>query len=343
MTVSFSNYIRKVDMVCETLFLAAVVASLGITEGFIPNQGALRFTALGDWGGQGESPFTTPVEVAVAKAMGDVADMYQSQFTLALGDNFYTEGVKSVDDPRFNETFENVFTAKALYNPWYVIAGNHDYYGNPHAEVEYTNRSARWHFPSFYYSMRYNIPASNATILFVMIDTVMLCGNTLDETPGSDLGGPEDVTGALKQWRWIEETLKNSKDNYVIVAGHYPVWSIAEHGPTELLVAMLKPKLEKYGATAYFCGHDHNLQHLKEDKSDVEYFVIGSAHVVDPSTAHSDNVPEGSLKFHDGDTSSLGGFAYVEVTASNATFTFVDALSRKDLYQRTLYPRKVSD
>ena len=47
---------------------------------------------------------------------------------------------------------------------------------------------------------------------------------------------------------------------YLIVAGHYPVWSIAEHGPTKCLLQDLKPMLHKYKATSYFCGHDHNLQ-----------------------------------------------------------------------------------
>ncbi|XP_077981512.1 tartrate-resistant acid phosphatase type 5-like [Glandiceps talaboti] len=311
------------------------------THGFVPNPKALRFTALGDWGGQSDSPYTTPVEVAVAKAMGDVADFYQSQFTLALGDNFYYSGIKSVDDPRFNETFENVFTAKSLYNPWHVVAGNHDYKGNVEAQVEYTNRSKRWDFPSLYYSKQYSVPDSNTTVLFVMIDTVMLCGNTADEVLGSNLKGPEDVKGASEQWQWIDSTLRNSTDDYIIMGGHYPVWSIAEHGPTSLLVQTLKPMLEKYGVTAYFCGHDHNLQHLKENTSTVEYFVIGSAHVVDPSIAHIDSVPDGSLKFHDADTDRLGGFAYVEITPSNAIFTFVDAVSEKDLYQRTMFPRKV--
>ena len=50
------------------------------------------------------------------------------------------------------------------------------------------------------------------------------------------------------------------RDQYVLVAGHFPVWSVAEHGPTTCLLKKLKPLLEKYSASAYLCGHDHNLQ-----------------------------------------------------------------------------------
>ena len=47
---------------------------------------------------------------------------------------------------------------------------------------------------------------------------------------------------------------------YLVAAGHFPVYSIAEHGPTKCLVDRLRPLLQQYKATAYLCGHDHNLQ-----------------------------------------------------------------------------------
>ena len=38
------------------------------------------------------------------------------------------------------------------------------------------------------------------------------------------------------------------------------------------------------GVTAYFCGHDHNMQHLND--SGVQYYVVGAGHLTDPSTEH---------------------------------------------------------
>ena len=72
--------------------------------------------------------------------------------------------------------------------------------------------------------------------------------------------GPESIERSEEQWTWLEETLSSSKAHYLIVGGHYPVWSIAEHGPTQCLVDRLRPLLEKYKVTAYISGHDHNLQ-----------------------------------------------------------------------------------
>jgi tartrate-resistant acid phosphatase type 5 len=73
---------------------------------------SLPFLVFGDWGGQPKAPYTTPAERNVAGVMGERAAKIGSQFTLALGDNFYDTGVTNVNDPRFKETFE----ASMIYN-----------------------------------------------------------------------------------------------------------------------------------------------------------------------------------------------------------------------------------
>ena len=62
---------------------------------------SLRFLVLGDWGGIPTHPYYLPVEKAVGKQMGAIAEDYQTSFILALGDNFYFQGVKDVEDKRF--------------------------------------------------------------------------------------------------------------------------------------------------------------------------------------------------------------------------------------------------
>ena len=65
-------------------------------------ENTLRFIVIGDNGGQDNAPFTTPYELGTASRMAKVAEEVGGiHFVLELGDNFYTYGVKNVDDPRF--------------------------------------------------------------------------------------------------------------------------------------------------------------------------------------------------------------------------------------------------
>ncbi len=69
------------------------------------DDGTKRFFVVGDWGGLPVSPYDTPSEVAVADAMGKLGVKLNTTFQLALGDNFYYEGVRNVNDPRFQVQF----------------------------------------------------------------------------------------------------------------------------------------------------------------------------------------------------------------------------------------------
>ena len=48
----------------------------------------------------------------------------------------------------------------------------------------------------------------------------------------------------------------------------------------------LRPLLFKYRVSAYFCGHDHSMQHLREANTTLDYFVVGAGHLTDPSQIH---------------------------------------------------------
>ena len=77
--------------------------------------------------------------------MKRIATEISVHFTLALGDNFYFDGVKHADDHRFKTTFEDVFTLESLNMPWFIQLGNHDYLGNASAQLAYTKKSNRWY------------------------------------------------------------------------------------------------------------------------------------------------------------------------------------------------------
>lgn len=72
----------------------------------VTDDGTSRFFIVGDWGGLPTSPYDTPSEVAVAGAMGEMGTKLNTTFQLALGDNFYFDGVTSVTDPRFQVLFD---------------------------------------------------------------------------------------------------------------------------------------------------------------------------------------------------------------------------------------------
>ncbi|VDK84095.1 unnamed protein product [Cylicostephanus goldi] len=149
-----------------------------------------------------------------------------------------------------------------------MIAGNHDHFGNVSAQIAYTNHSKKWNFPKLYYKLSFSLKNSSVDIL--MIDTIVLCGNTADIQNGGFFDmlwnrshhpeGPTDPKKAEEQWKWINENLNSSKADYLFVAGHYPIYSISSHGPTHCLIERLDPLLKAYNVSAYFAGHDHNLQ-----------------------------------------------------------------------------------
>ncbi|XP_061485367.1 tartrate-resistant acid phosphatase type 5 isoform X2 [Rhineura floridana] len=298
---------------------------------------SLRFIAVGDWGGVPNAPFYTAREAAVANEMGRTVASLGADFILSLGDNFYYSGVNDVYDKRFQETFESVFQAPVLRKvPWYVLAGNHDHSGNVSAQIAYSKISKRWHFPKYYYKLRFKVPGSNSTVAILMIDTVTICGNSDDFQSEKPLR-PRDVGMARSQLSWLRKQMANSQDDYLLVAGHYPVWSVGKHGPTTCLIKQLQPLLLKYKATAYLCGHDHNLQYL-QDKTGLGYVLSGAGNFMDDSKQHLHEVPAGYLRFFYGHTSSQGGFAYIEINGKEMSITYIEGKG-KSLYKTSL-PRR---
>ncbi|XP_014872334.1 tartrate-resistant acid phosphatase type 5a [Poecilia latipinna] len=300
------------------------------------NRTSIRFLVVGDWGGLPTSPYVTTEQTLTAQEMGNVAGQMGADFILALGDNFYFKGVDSVDSPRFQETFESVYTSKYLRVPWYVVAGNHDHAGNVKAQIEYSQKSDRWKFPSYYYELNFRIPNTGKTLTIIMLDTVMLCGNS-DDFADAQPRAPLSAVDANRQLVWLQDRLARSKADFLLVAGHYPVWSVSEHGPTKCLLKKLRPLLLKHNVTAYLCGHDHNLQYLEE--TGVGYVVSGAGNFLDDDTRHWNHVPKDSLKFFTGKSSTKGGFVHAEVTDSKLFLTYFQAIGTS-LFRTVLSQRE---
>ena len=75
-------------------------------------------------------------------------------------------------------------------------------------------------FPNLYYKIQYQL-SNDIKVDFVMIDTIVLCGNTRDikyntdpylvsATPEHPPRGPEDIEAAEDQWQWLDTQLVTS-------------------------------------------------------------------------------------------------------------------------------------
>src|SRR5215475_12727935 len=155
----------------RTLFVATQATVIGsiLPRSLLADDaknGGLNFVVLGDWGRNGEKDQTD-----VAKQMAAAADGTGAKFVLAVGDNFYENGVTSVNDPQWQSSFEKVYTAPSLQVPWHAILGNHDYHLSADAQIAYSKTSKRWNMPSRYYKRTEQIDAATAADFF-FIDTM---------------------------------------------------------------------------------------------------------------------------------------------------------------------------
>ena len=224
------------------------------------------FVALGDWGRRGALH-----QRQVAAAMAQAAHEIDSRFVISTGDNFYPAGVGSVRDPHWTQSFEDVYAQAPLRTPWYVALGNHDYRGHWPSQVHYTHHSDRWRLPHRFYK----VPSRDLGIagldLFV-IDTTSLV-ELNHEVLEQAARGHLSLHSREHQLRWIEAQLARSDAPWKIVVGHHPVCSGA-HGDDPVLIARLKPLLERYGVQVYLNGHDHDLQHIR--RGPVSYVCSGA-------------------------------------------------------------------
>ncbi|WP_019989796.1 metallophosphoesterase [Rudanella lutea] len=230
---------------------------LGVIPGLQTLDKALHFAVVGDWGRQGEYR-QRDVALQMARAMAGLS----GSFIISTGDNFYPSGVMSTQDPLWQSSFEQVYTYAWLQAPWYPVLGNHDYGGNPDAQVAYSGISRRWRMPGRYYSFKKRLPGGGK-VLFVCIDT-----NGLE--PGyyknEDLAPALSQQDTTAQLQWLRQTLSDTDPDlrWRVVVGHHPVYTagkrIAVTGPVRKVI---EPILNRYAVDLYLCGHDHDLQYNK--------------------------------------------------------------------------------
>ena len=233
---------------------------------------SIVFYTIGDWGKMSNNL------INVAKSMDTMSkkEEYRPNFILSLGDNFYPDGVESSEDEKWEKLYRNVFTGKNLYCPWYSILGNHDYGINPQAQIDYykEKKDNRWIMPSRYYNVKHTY--GDKKIEIICLDTVeldLVTSNNYITQDVFDLMRINKMT-SREQLIWLEQTLSESTADWLIVIGHYNMYTAGYHTSNNTLISMLKPLFIKYKVDMYICGHCHNLEHLVDN--DIHYIVSGS-------------------------------------------------------------------
>ena len=302
---------------------------------------SLTFFLLGDWGGQEDWPWTRPGQLATAAGMAAVGAALpggQPDFILALGDNMYALGLcnnwtlapynnscpnaslpetGTVDDPRFANTFENVYAGAALQAPWYVLAGNQDALGNVSASIAYSARSPRWRHPHFWHTV--TADAGGGRALQVLLLDLTLCYGIWSDAAHDAL--------CAAQLAWLDGELAASAADFLLVAGHYPAYSACSHGNTDWVLATLLPRLVAANVTAYVSGHDHCGEFLAppDGAGDLVMVVSGTGDGCCYSGSNVAGVPAGALKFlqsAEHNFTAVGGFASAAVAGGALRFTW---------------------
>jgi len=223
-----------------------------------------RFLIIGDWGG-----FASKNQKAVAAAMGKEAQINHDQFVITVGDNYHGKGIASATDPRWKTEYEEIYSAISLQIPWYPTLGNHDYEGSPQAELDYSKYSKRWKFHHRYYAQEKKIDDSTK-ILIVHLDTSPF----VTEYQQHDDQYHVKSQNTADQLHWLDSLLAATKDRWVIVVGHHPIYSAApKHGDTPEMQSEVLPILEEHHVPVYVCGHDHVMQQLKDNG--MNFFICG--------------------------------------------------------------------
>ncbi len=206
----------------------------------------------------------------VAATMGEVADQTGPDAVLALGDTHHYEGVESVSDPLWMTNFELIYTHPELQTDWYPICGNHEYRGNTQAVIDYSEISRRWEMPARYYTRTFE--HKGTTLKVVFIDTTPLIDKYRKHSETYPDACRQDMNAQLQ---WIDRTLSEAGEDWVVVVGHHPIYAHTDKSECERtdMQKRVDTILRRHKADMYICGHLHNYQHIRRPDSDIDYVV----------------------------------------------------------------------
>lgn len=209
----------------------------------------------------------------IAELMGEMGEKVGPEFVLATGDIHHFEGVRSVNDPLWMTNFELIYSHPELMIDWFPVLGNHEYRGNTQAVLDYSLISRRWSMPFRYYTKVFN--EKGTSIRIVWIDTTPLINKYREEKDKYPDACKQNMNIQLA---WIDSVLTSAKEDWIIVAGHHPIYAETKKDTIERINMQKRVDsiLRKHHVDLYICGHIHNFQHIRVKGSNIDYIVNSS-------------------------------------------------------------------
>ena len=210
----------------------------------------------------------------IAKLMGEVAKSVKPEAVICTGDAHHGNGVKSAHDNDWKERFEDIYTHPKLQIDWYSTLGNHEHRGNIQGVIDYSKVNPIWNMPAPYYTKVFK--KGGISVRFVVLDTPSLIEKYRDSDKYGN-AGREDMS---VQQEWLESTLSQAKEDWVIVIGHHPIHADTKKNKserTDMRNNVDKILRQHSNVDFYICGHIHNFQHLRDKGSRIDYIVNSSA------------------------------------------------------------------
>ncbi len=270
---------------------------------------ASHFTMIGDWGKPKGMKFQKQVAQGMTNYLKGLQIKPDAMFF--LGDNFYGEMPGGVECPRWKTQFSAVYPSEIFPGPCYAILGNHEYDDEPknkiEAQLNYSKHkpNTRWKMPAKWYRLDLG-PVNNPLITVLCLDSNF--SNRRDQLT------PEERKEQLK---WLKDELKKPrKAPWLVVNGHHPLYSCGHYGDFPEIAAEWDELFRKHKVHFYFCGHEHDLQHLEFEGHPTSFVISGGggAPIRKPkNTKDRGPFAEGIL-----------GFTHLEVTPEQFIVRHVD-------------------
>jgi len=201
----------------------------------------LRFVVIGD-AGTGRK-----AQKKVAETLATLCQQKGCDFVLYLGDNIYPNGVSSVNDPRFETQFAEVYQDVQL--PFYAVLGNHDARGDVEAQRLYSLKNPKWRMPEF----NYRFSAGPVEFFGVNSNCIPL------------------------SWFWLKEQLSGvGTGKWRMVFTHHNLFGSGHHRDAPWPQKLWWKWNLAEQVDVFFSGHEHVMEHLQIDGVPGEYFISGA-------------------------------------------------------------------